>query len=343
LCGALGLTESFPYVLPHPTAWMILGPYEIVISCTALFACDALAERLGVGRARRAWLCVVQGVVLWNVSVHWGHPEDALAMALAIYALVLALDGRWTGAGWLFGAAVATQPLVLLMLPVLMAMAGRQRVVALLTRAALPALALLATPLVAEFHTTAHALVAQPNYPNLDHVTPWTALAPRLGGSGKGLMVAAGPGRVLAMVLACALGWRARRWRNRPDALVVAAAAALCLRCLTESVMVAFYAWPVLAVALVVAARRSRTLALAAGAALVVTVSGDSRLGEWAWWGLVNGGLVLVLLAGMPSRVRRVVPITDDAAGRRALARLQPFIEERSTAAQAPECPRVAG
>ena len=41
----------------------------------------------------------------------WGHPEDAVAVGFALYALVFALDGRWTGAGWLFGAALATQPL----------------------------------------------------------------------------------------------------------------------------------------------------------------------------------------------------------------------------------------
>jgi hypothetical protein len=321
-----------------------LGPYETLISCSAIFACDALAERLGVGRARRAWLCVAEAVVLWNVAVMWGHPEDALAVAVAIYALVFALDGRWTGAGWLFGLATATQPLVLLMLPVLLAMVGRKRSVAFLTRAALPAVVLLATPLIAEFHTTTHALIAQPNYPRIDHVTPWTSLAPRLGGSGKGVMVAAGPGRVVAMVLACVLGWRARRWRERPEVLVAAAAAALGLRCLTESVMVAYYAWPVLAIALVVAARRSSMrMSVAVCAAIVVTVCGDTRLGEWAWWGVVNGGLVLVVLAGMPSRVRRGVPITVDAVGTDSLTVLHPFIEERGAVARTTERPRAAG
>ena len=135
ITGALGMSESFPFVLAHPSAWLVLGPYEILISSSALFACDALAERLGVPRGRRAALCLAEGAFLFNVSVCWGHPEDALALALALYALVFAFDGRWTGAGWLFGAAVATQPLVLLMLPVLLALAGRSRVTGLLARA----------------------------------------------------------------------------------------------------------------------------------------------------------------------------------------------------------------
>jgi hypothetical protein len=344
LSSGLGLTESLPYYPPHPTAWLVLGPYEALISCSALFACDALAERLGVGQARRAGLCVAEGIVLFEVSAVWGHPEDALAVAFAVYAFVLALDARWTGAGWFFGLAVVTQPLVVLMLPVLLAMAGRQRAAALLTRAAFPAVALLATPLIAEFHTTTHALIAQPNYPGIDHVTPWTSLAPHLDGSGKGRMVAAGPGRVVAVILACVLGWMARRWRARPDVLVLAAGAALAMRCLTESVMVAYYAWPVLAVGLVVASRRSAARALVAViAAAAVTVCGQTGLGMWPWWTIVNGGLLLVLLAGMPSRVRGVVPITVDAVESEPPALLHSFIEERSADSRAPECPSVAG
>ncbi len=48
LTGGLGLAENFPFAVPHPTAWLLLGPYEILIGCAALFACDALAQRLRV-------------------------------------------------------------------------------------------------------------------------------------------------------------------------------------------------------------------------------------------------------------------------------------------------------
>jgi hypothetical protein len=315
LAGALGMTESFPFNLPHPTAWLVLGPYEVLISCSALFACDALAERLGVGRGRRRLLCVAEGVVLWNISVIWGHPEDAVAVALAIYALVLALDGRWSGAGWLFGAAVATQPVVMLMLPVILALAGRSRALALLVRASLPSVLLLATPLAAEFHATVRALVDQPNFPNIDHRTPWTSLAPSLGGSGEGLKVAAGPGRLVAIALACVTGWKARRWRERPEMIVLAAAFTLGLRCLTESVMVSFYVWPVLAVGLVVVMRGSPwRWAIGVAAAVGVTVCADSHLGEWAWWGFVNGGIAGLLMTGIPSRRRRSLPIPTTVA-----------------------------
>ena len=79
LTGALGMTESFPYYLAHPTAWLVLGPYEILISCMALFACDALAQRLGrrVGAPRRS-CASPRASSCGTSSLIWGHPEDAV-------------------------------------------------------------------------------------------------------------------------------------------------------------------------------------------------------------------------------------------------------------------------
>jgi hypothetical protein len=318
LTGSLGMTESFPFLTPHPTAWLLLGPYEILIGCAALFACDALAERLEISSGRRVVLSVAEGMVLWPVLVAWGHPEDALALALAVYATVFALDDRWRGAGWLFGAAIATQPLVVLMLPVLLARSGKREARPLLVRSGLPAIVLLATPLVAQFHATAHVLLTQPNFPRIDHATPWTALAPKLGGVGRDIAVAAGPGRVVAVVGACVLGWWARRWRDQPDLLVWAAATALALRCLTESVMDDYYVWPALALGLIVAARVSRwRQTVGVFTAVAVTVCAETHFGEWLWWSTVNAGLLIVLVSAFPamaSRVRHMVPIDLNAA-----------------------------
>lgn len=212
--SALGLTESFPYPLPHPTAWLVLGPYEVMLASVALFAVDALARRLEVPAGRRAWLSVAGAIALFPVDGLWGHPEDAVAVGLLLYALLAGLDGRFVRAGWLAGAAVAVQPLVLLGLPVLAAVVGWRRLPGLVVRAALPAAALVAVCLVGAEHATVHALLDQPNFPRIDRVTPWTALAPRLGGRGRSLAVAAGPGRLVALAGAVAVGaglwWR--RW-----------------------------------------------------------------------------------------------------------------------------------
>jgi hypothetical protein len=261
-------------------------------------------------------LCVIQGVALWNVSVLWGHPEDAVAVGLAVYSLLFALDGRWTGAGWLFGLALATQPLVVLMLPVLLAMCDKQRITGLVLRSFLPIVALMVTPLIAQFHPTVHAIFDQPNFPRIDHATPWTALAPRLGGTGKNVAVAAGPGRVLAVLLASGLGIWVRRRRDHPDTLVWAAALAMALRCFTESVMDPFYVWPTLAIGLVVAAHAGRWRLILGGVmAVLTTVLSNWHLGELPWWALVTGGIVLVLLAGGVGRISRDgsrMPMTPD-------------------------------
>jgi len=329
--GHFGLTESFPYYVPHPTAWLALGPYEILIGCSAIFALDALAEHMGVDRRRRMVLCVAEGVALWPVLVFWGHPEDALALALAVYGTVFALEGRFTGAGWLFGAAVATQPLVLLMLPVLLARAGKSAAPGLVLRSVLPSVLLLAAPVAFQFHATIHALVEQPNYPGIDHRTPWTSLAPRLSGTGKNVAVAGGPGRIIAVVAACALGLLSRRWRQRDDLVVWALAGAMGLRCLTESVMDPFYLWPAIAVALVVATRgRPWRLAAALCLALAVTVVAEMRPSEWLlWWGAVTGGLVALLVVAVPpraSRVRPLVPIPVETTGQGPVAGSRPVL-----------------
>jgi len=313
LTGALGMSEAFPKYMPHPSSWLVLGPYEMIVSAIVLFACDAIAERLGLSRARRAVLCLVEVSVLWNVAVLWGHPEDAVAVGLALYALLLAVDGRWVGAGWLFGVAMATQPLVLLMLPVLLALGGRRQIVGVVTRSIVPAAVLLVAPLISQFRATTHALFDQPNYPGVDHVTPWTALAPVIGGTGRGLTVAAGPGRIVALALACGLGWWARRWRHDPVLILWAAAAALALRCLTESVMVGFYVWPTLAIGLVVSARLGRWHLAAAGAAAVLTTAvAQWRLSWLPWWVTVTTGIVIVLILGTRIGLRSTSKSSSD-------------------------------
>lgn len=280
----------------QPQWLQFVVPYVLVLSCAALFSFDALAERLGVRRRRRLLLNVVEAVLLWNVSVIWGHPEDAVALALATYALLLAIDRRLTGAGWLLGAAVALQPLVLLMLPILLVVAGWPAAAGMTARAVVPTLVLVAVPLAAGFKQTFQALADQRAFPQINHQTPWTALAPRIGGHGRNLTVASGPGRLVAILLACGLGAWAVRWRERPELLVWGCAVGLSLWCYTESVMTSYYIWPALALAVVVAAKCSGPrFGAAAALAAVTTVIAQWHLSWLAWWLLVIGGLTLLL------------------------------------------------
>ncbi|HEV2239705.1 MAG TPA: hypothetical protein VGR98_01570 [Streptosporangiaceae bacterium] len=305
IINAAGLSLQVPG--PHnvnPTVWLLAGPYQIALSCVTLFAADAIAERLGVTLLKRAALAAAGAVTLWNVSVLWGHPEDAVAVGLLLYA-VLALSERRAGrSAWLTGAAVAVQPLVLLALPVMLMLVEPRRLAGYLARAAAPSAVLLAAAAVANWSATMHAVTSQPNWPTVDHPTPWNSLAPHLSGGA----VAAGPARVLAIVAACGCALVAgRRWRGAlpgaplsPDTLqrvVWWVAVTLALRSVFEPVMVAYYIWPVLAVALIPAARRwPHLLPTAAVTSTLTFVAQATWRGEWAWWTPMVAGLAVTLL-----------------------------------------------
>jgi hypothetical protein len=261
-------------------------------------------------------LLVAEAVILWNVTVFWGHPEDPVAVALAIYALIFAMDERFTGAGWLFGAALAFQPLVVVMFPVLLFLGGKDRALGLIVRGVVPAAALTVGPLVANFHDTVHALVTQPTFPSntySNHQTPWTFLAQKQGGSRA---VGAGPMRIAVLALAIGVGWWARRWRHRPEMLAWAVAVTLALRLCFEVTMTDYYIWPALAVGLVVAARCSQfRFAVAIAVAILTTVVAQWHLGWLLWWSIDVAG-VAVLLA-VTSRPAPLVPAAKQGSQRR--------------------------
>ena len=246
----------------YPAVWLFAGPYQVAISAVTLFAADAIAERMGASRPKRLWLAAAGATALWNVTVRWGHPEDAVATGLLLYAVLALAESRTSRSAWLAGAAVAVQPLVLLAFPILAAVVERRRLAGYVARAAAPAALLLAAAAAANWTATVHAVTSQPNSPAIDHPTPWISLYPQMSGG----QVAAGPARILAIVAACGCAllvearWRAARpggrWGYQAlGELLWWIAVALALRSVFEPVMVAYYLWPPLAVALVAAAR----------------------------------------------------------------------------------------
>ena len=204
------------------------------------------------------------------------------------------------------------QPLVIVVFPVLVVMAGKKRALGFTLRSIAPAAAVTIAPLASEFHATVHALVNQPTYPDNknDHQTPWTFLAPKLGGSGANAAVGGGPVRLIVLALAAGIGWWIQRWRERPEMIVWAVALALALRTPTEAVTTAYYMWPALAVALVVAARGSqRRFAVAIAVAVAATVVAQWNLDVWPWWLLNVAGVTGVLVASAwPEPVAPVGP-----------------------------------
>ncbi len=302
----------------HPASWLVAGPYQVLVSAVVLVAADALAERLGATQPKRFVLAVAEATALWGVTVRWGHPEDAVATGLLLYAIMALADAKPGRSAWLAGAAVAVQPLVVLALPVLLAAVALKRWPGFLARTAAPSVVLLAIAAAANWTATVHAVTNQPNSPTIDHPTPWIYLAPHLVGG----QVAAGPARILAIVVACGCGLvAARRWRParlaaeshpappgaepaaqsqpappgaepgmpwRPEMLQDVlwwTAIALALRSAFEPVMVAYYLWPPLAVALIAASRDWARLLPVGVVAIVLTFFSQVQWhNPWAWW-----------------------------------------------------------
>jgi hypothetical protein len=308
--GPAGLPLTVPHAHgPYPSVWLFAGPYQVAISAVVLFGADAIAERLGATRPRRFWLAAAGATALWSVTVRWGHPEDAVAIGLLLYAILALADANIPRSAWLAGAAVAVQPLVLLAFPLLAAVVEPRKLAGYVARAAAPGAVLLAAAAAANWPATVHAVTSQPNYPAVDHPTPWIYLAPRITDG----QVAAGPGRILAIVaaLGCALvvarRWRTARIPGTPGTsapwdhdtlagLLWWVAVALALRSAFEPVMVAYYLWPPLAVALAAASRDWRRLLPVGTVTVALTFFSQVQWhNPWAWWTPMVAGLALAL------------------------------------------------
>ena len=331
LSSALHLSESFmPYYLAHPTAALILEPITLLLASTVVFAADALAHRSGVGPRRRTALCVLVAVIAWPTAAVWGHPEESLAMTLALFAMIAFLDGRWARCGWLFGVGVVLQPLVALMLPVFIAATPRGRRVLFAVRSAALSVVLVGMTALGDARDTYHSLVDQPTPPSLNHPTPWVYLAPKLATAGRShltqfasvsnahghlsvthttamssylVFVAGGPGRMIDAVLAVLLGVYV--WRRPPSQLWLLWLGALVLasRCFFEPVMTPYYLAPPLFLGLILAARADHVrFALASTLALEATVFAYFHLNPWIWWSIVVISLVGILALAAPAR-----------------------------------------
>jgi hypothetical protein len=306
----------------HPAVWLVAGPYEIAMSAVALFAADALAERMGVDRVKRAVLAGASVVALWSVAVRWGHLEDAVAVGLLLYAILALADAKTARAAWLTGAAIAIQPLVLLALPVVVVTVQPRRLAGFLARAAAPAAVLLGAAAAANWTATIQSVTSQPNSVTVNQPTPWSYLAPHAGTGG----VAAGPSRLLAILVACACALIvARRWRTvrgspewSPDMIADVlwwTALALALRSVFEPVMVAYYMWPPLAVALIAASRELSSLVRTSIAAVALTLLCQLTWhSPWTWWTPMIAVLGLTLFfARTPAGNRPAATVADRA------------------------------
>jgi hypothetical protein len=330
LASSLHLTESFPPIIVNrPTAALILQPVELAVSCTVLFAADALAERLGLASARRTALCFILAVIVWPVAAMWGHAEDALSVTFALYALLAMLNGNWKQCGWLFGLGILFQPLVGLLIPLILAAAPRGARVTLLLRAASLSVVILSIAFIGNPSGTYTAIVKQPTPPSVNHATPWASLSPIVFKSStihatrpkvehrnghfeitevSGPVhvpdsVSGGAGRLLDVVFAALVGLYVWRRPRQPLHLLWFATLILSSRCFFEPVMTPYYLAPPLLLGTALCANAGwRQLLGASVIAFEITIYSYYHLSAWKWWLPMVAGLGAILALGYPGR-----------------------------------------
>ncbi len=328
LSGSLHLTESYDSMfLAHPSAVLLLLPVELVIASTVLFAVDALAQDLGVSQRRRVALCVLVAILAWPTAALWGHAEDAFVMTLAICAMRAAMRGRWVRTGWLFGFAIVIQPLIGLVIPLFLAASPRGQRLMFAVRCGALSVFTVGVAALGNPSGTYRSLVQQPTPPNINHPTPWVALAPRVtsltsgapAGSGsvpsfgRGgfsssrvvhrvvMDVSGGPGRTIDVVIALVVAAYVWRRPQPPVRLMWIAAAVLASRCFFEAVMTPYYLTPPLILTLVLAARRDAWRAVtSAVVTMAVSVYAYLNAGPWTWWLPIVAGLTVTIVLAFP-------------------------------------------
>jgi hypothetical protein len=282
LSAALNLTEMAPGGFPFkPEAWLLIGPFCFAVAGVGLFACDALARRIGAGVTARRILLVAEAAAFWPAVVMWGHPEDVLALGLALYALSALSDDRPILAGWLLGFALSMQLFVVLLVPIFIGVTGIRKAKDLLLRAIVIPGFLLVAVLAPDFHDAFLRLTKQPGYPTILHPTPWIHLAPHI----SRIEVSSGPVHLLTVVVAVGMGFLAHRWRHDWPSIFWLMAVAAGIRSFFEPVMAPYYVMPAVAIAFGVGAARGRVrsiLTLASG--LGLTVMTFSHSNEWTYW-----------------------------------------------------------
>ena len=121
----------------------------------------------------------MESVVIFQVVTLWGHPEDVVALGLALYALMASFRGRWSLSGLALGcrhrrpsrSSSSWSPWPSSGCP-----AGTELDSA--CYGALPSVLLLSAPLATEWQQTSGDPPPPGELQFLDHATPWIALSP---------------------------------------------------------------------------------------------------------------------------------------------------------------------
>ena len=292
LADHLGLTEGVPLSLPHPTAWLLVGPYTLAFGVFLLHAVRRLAWDLQI--RSRLWLVQLAAVAVVLVpAFQWGHFEDVLALTAVIHALRRWIGGDLVRAALYISVAISFKQWAVMLLPFALAAAPRgRRLRTLVAAVALPAV------------FTAYVLGVDWSHASRALFDPASQVS---GYEGHGAFFTTWFGRRTAAatrgagtVLAAFLGWRLRHLRTGAQ-ILAAAALILTIRPLFEPVNFPYYWSPGLLLAGLARLAGSRGHRSRVWLAPVAAVAwglprGNPATAYW-WW---SGMLLLLAVAAVP-------------------------------------------
>ncbi len=226
------LVEGSPYLVAHPSAWLVAGPYSLLFAIVFLHAVRRLAAELGV--RRRLWLGqVLASLVVLVPAYYWGHFEDALALAFILYSLRNILRGNSVRAAFMLSVAISFKQTGLALLPFLVCITPRgSRLRCLAVACALPAL-LAGFALSVDWADASKALLSPVNLVSgyeghsAIYVT-WLGV--------KTSEVSRATGLLLSVVA----GWYCRRAKRAPEVLA-AAGSIMLIRPFSEAINYSYY------------------------------------------------------------------------------------------------------
>lgn len=244
IAAHLPLTNGYPFYLPEPTLFYLVGPIYALASVTLLFGMDYLLVVLRVTSKARRWIAVVTGVlVITPTPMIEGHPEDLLALALVCVSVAMMIQGRFRNAAISLTLTILMQTWAGLLIPILFVMAPAGRRIVLVIQAAIIPAVVGIYMLASDWTHASLQLLKQPMYNTGQHL-PWFSIAPRLHfPKSYGLVVSGSHSRSYAIVLVLAAAFAL--WRKRDvGTLLWASGIAMLARDLFEVTLYPYYLVP---------------------------------------------------------------------------------------------------
>ena len=264
------LMGDFSLYLRAPFVWLVFEQNLTIVYLVGALPCLAAVVALGVYLRRRmltlgrpvaaALLVAVLAMVNPGIlrALHWGHPEEFLAGALCVGAVIAASRSRSLLAGLLLGLAIATkQWAVIAIIPTLLAATEHRFRLTALAGAiaiaiALPAMLLKPQAVIATHTAVANAQpVVAPANVWWPFSSPRTAQERKAGAPGFAAEIPTWLGMIthpLIVLLGIPLGWlfwRRRQTFGPSDALGLLALLML-LRCVLDPWNIDYYHAPFL-------------------------------------------------------------------------------------------------